>query len=85
MDHKELRRLREDIKFDMGSFAACLGIPKSTLQRYEDASAAVPPHIERAALELAHINATFMSRYQPGGHFDQELNKKYPHGIPSCA
>jgi len=59
MTNKELRALRLEIKFDMSSFAACLGIPKSTLQRYEDGSAAVPDRIKRAALELLQINKTF--------------------------
>lgn len=83
MNKQELRELRRGINFDMASFAACIGIPKSTLQRYEDGTAAVPARIERAALELEHINATFMQRYEPGGEFDREINQQYPHGFLS--
>jgi len=85
MNNQQLRQLRQDINFDMGSMATCCGVPKSTYQRYEDGTAAVPPQVERAALELVQINTTFMSRYQPGGEFDREIDRKYPHGIPSCA
>ena len=56
-----VRKVRRDIKFDMYSMAACLGIPKSTYQRYEDGSAKTPPEIMRAALELRQINETFIT------------------------
>lgn len=59
MTKEELCALRHEIKFDVRSFAACLGVPASTLQRYLDGSAAVPERVERAALELRQINITF--------------------------
>ncbi len=61
MTKEALRDLRHRIKFDMRSMAECLGIPHTTLQRYEDGSAAVPDHVERAALELERINTEFMA------------------------
>lgn len=59
MNNNELRELRLRIKFDMRSMALCCGVALSTFQRYEDGTAAVPSHIERAALELEQINKQF--------------------------
>jgi len=59
MTNNELRDLRLRIKFDMRSMALCCGVALSTYQRYEDGTAAVPPHIERAALELEAIDKQF--------------------------
>lgn len=60
MTHNRLKKLRNEIKFDMRSMALCLGIPLSTYQRYEDGTAAIPVRIERAALELEQVNKTFI-------------------------
>ena len=83
MTKEELRELRHFINFDMRSMSACVGVPLSTYQRYEDGTAAVPERIERAVLELEQINRQFMSRYDPGGEFDQIISREYPHGFMS--
>ena len=61
MTATDLRNLRQKIGFSMSDIAACLGVPKSTYQRYEDGSSAVPANIERAAMELQQINDEFMA------------------------
>lgn len=81
MSNQELRKIRQRIKFDMRSFAACLGIPHTTLQRYEDGSAAIPANIERAAQELEQVEREFdVARLSA---FDARLVREYPHGIRS--
>lgn len=57
MTKDDLRQIRGNIKFDMRSMAACLGIPCSTYQRYEDGSAKIPDTVARHATELVHIEA----------------------------
>lgn len=82
MDNQELRDLRERIKFDMRSFASCLGIPHTTLQRYEDSTAQIPPNIERAAMELEEIEKQFdVARLRV---YDDYLAKQCPYGIISA-
>lgn len=74
MTKEELRALRLEIKFDMRSFAACIGIPLSTYARYEDGSAAVPERVERAALELRQINITFNEGFD--ARMDEAIKKE---------
>jgi len=81
MTKEELRALRQEIKFDMRSFATCLGIPTSTLQRYEDGSATVPERIVRAAHELRQINVTFMQGLPD--RIDAKVDEEFPNGIMS--
>lgn len=81
MTKEELRALRHEIKFDMGSVAACLGIAKSTYARYEDGSASIPERIVRAAYELRQINITFMQGLP--ARVDAKVNEEYPNGIRS--
>jgi transcriptional regulator with XRE-family HTH domain len=76
-----LRELRHEIGFSMADVAACLGIPKSTLQRYEDGSAKPPAAVVRAALELKQINVTFMAELP--ARVDARATIEYPHGIMS--
>ena len=61
MTNLELKALRQRIKFDMRSLAACLELPLSTYQRYEDGSAKVPAAVGRAAIELERRDREFMS------------------------
>lgn len=61
MTAKQLKALRSRIKFDMRSLAACLSLPLSTYQRYEDGSAAVPPAVSQAAQELEARDRQFMA------------------------
>jgi len=81
MKKQELKEIRLKIKFDMDSFATCIGIPKSTYARYEDGSATVPERVERAALELEQINKTFIEGLP--GRVDARIAKDFPKGIPS--
>ena len=61
MTSTDLKALRAKLGYSMADFAACLGVPKSTFQRYEENSAAIPPVIERRAYELATIDRTFFA------------------------
>jgi len=61
MTHQELKTLRKNVKFSMDDMALCIGVPKSTYQRYEDGTAAIPARIERAALEIQNINTEFIA------------------------
>jgi transcriptional regulator with XRE-family HTH domain len=61
MNAKQLKALRNRIKFDMRSLAACLSLPLSTYQRYEDGSAAVPERVSQAARELEARDRRFMA------------------------
>lgn len=81
MKNTELRDLRLKIKFSMADFALCVGVPKSTYQRYEDGSAAIPPAIERAALELEKINIQFNETSV--ARIDARIAREFPHGIAS--
>lgn len=83
MTCQDLRKIQSSINFDAPSMADCLGITVRCYYNYLYGVNSIPTHVERAALKLEHINAAFMSRYQPGGEFDRELDRKYPHGIPS--
>ena len=74
MTTEELCNLRHEIKFDIRSFAACLGIPATTYQRYENRTAKVPERIERAALELRQINVTFIQ--QMPSRIDERIKTK---------
>lgn len=74
MTKEELRALRLEIKFDVRSFATCLGVPKSTLQRYLDGTAAVPERVKRAALELRQINITFNEGFD--ARMDESIKSK---------
>jgi transcriptional regulator with XRE-family HTH domain len=78
---EELRALRHEIKFDMRSFATCLGIPASTYQRYEDGTAAIPERIVRAAYELRQINVTFMQGLP--ARVDAKVAEEFPNGFMS--
>ena len=65
----------------MGSMASCCGVPKSTYQRYEDNTAAIPPDVIRAALELKQINETFIAELPD--RVDARIAREFPHGIRS--
>lgn len=56
MKYTELEAIREEIRFDKVSFAACLGIPYRTLQNYSYGVNAIPEDIEFKALDLLRIN-----------------------------
>lgn len=81
MTNTELLDIRKRIKFDMSSMSVCLGIPKSTYQRYENGSAKVPDNIARAAKELEQINVTFMADLP--ARVDERVRREFPHGIMS--
>jgi len=81
MTASDLKILRHKIKFSMFDVSACLGVPKSTYQRYEDGSAIIPPTIERAALELQKINEEFIATAP--ARIDARINREFPGGI-SC-
>ncbi len=65
----------------MADIAVCVGVPKSTYQRYEDGSAAVPPAVERAATELEKINIRFSETAV--ARIDTRIAREFPHGIGS--
>ena len=77
------RRIRLEMGYSIGEFAELLGISKGTYQGYDMGTRKVPEHIEIATLEALEKDRAFMGRYKPGGEFDQELDKMYPHGIVS--
>lgn len=84
MTHTDLQQIQERIKFDAPAMAACLGVPYDTYRHFYYGHTKIPANVERAALELEQINATFMAdRYSPGGALDRELNQLYPRGIMS--
>jgi len=78
-----LKELRHKIGFSMTDIALCLGIPKSTYQRYEDGSAEPPPAVQRAAQELLQINETFIAELP--ARVDARLAKENPLGVPNLA
>ena len=61
MTSTDLKQLRTKLGYSMADFAACLGVPKSTFQRYEENSAAIPQVIKRRAHELATIDRVFFA------------------------
>ena len=81
MNHQQLKELRHIIGFSMSDIAVCLGIPKSTYQRYEDGSAGIPADVQRAALELKQINETFMA--EAPARIDARIKQEFPHGVSS--
>ena len=81
MTAEDLKTLRHNIKFSMADIAACLGVPKSTYQRYEDGTAAIPPTVERAALELQKINEEFTATAP--ARIDARIVREFPLGIVS--
>lgn len=82
MTHTDLQQIQQRINFDGPAMALCLGISHDQYRHYFYGHSKIPASIERAALELEQINATFMAeRYSPGGALDQELKQMYPGGI----
>ncbi len=81
MTNKDLKDLRLAIGFSMSDIAVCLGVPKSTYQRYEDGTAAIPDPVERAALELKTINEEFIATAP--ARIDARINREFPGGIMS--
>ena len=68
MTNTDLKALRAKLGYSMADFAACLGVPKSTFQRYEENSAAIPQVIKRRAFELETIDRVFFAGI--GGRVD---------------
>lgn len=82
MTGEELRAIREGMHYSMANFCILLGgIPKSTLQRYENNTAAITPELaERVLLEQTR-DADFMERTRQDTR--DWCDKHFPHGIPS--
>ena len=82
MTGEELRTIREAMHYSMADFGILLGgIPKSTLQRYEEGTAAIKPELaEKVLLEQAR-DAEFMERTRQDTR--DWCDKHFPHGIPS--
>lgn len=55
MTAQELKDLQNRIKFDAPSAAKCMGIHYETYRGYLYGHSPIPAHVERAALELEHI------------------------------
>lgn len=81
MENHQLKKIRRDIGFSMADIALCLGIPKSTYQRYEDGTSSIPSVVARGALELLQINKTFMA--EAPARIDARIKAEYPDGIMS--
>lgn len=75
MDASKIRAFRKELGYSMGDFALCVGVPKSTYQRYEDGTAQVPPAVVRAALELQQVDREFFST------MGDRIKANLPHGI----
>lgn len=85
MTHIELKQLRHRIGFSMGDLSKCMGLKKSTYQRYEDGTAAIPSYVERAALETEQIAILFMETAP--ARIDARINREFPlgfHGEAPC-
>lgn len=79
MTPKKLKSVRRRMRYSMQELADCLGIPKSTYQRYEDGSAAIPAKIERDVLYYQELDRKFFAGLP--ARVDSELKKQYPMGI----
>lgn len=79
MTAQQLKNIQESVKFDITSFALCIGVPYRTLQNYLLEVSPIPDTVARAALELQHIERE-LDR-QRIEDYDRKLAKKYPQGI----
>lgn len=68
MTAQELKNLQQRIKFDAPSMALYLGVSHDQCRKYLCGQTAIPPEVERAALELEHIekqlDAQRLERYE---------------------
>ena len=81
MTREELRSIRRDMHYSMADFGVLLGIPKTTLQRYEDGSAAIPDELAQKVVVAQRKDRDFMESVRVETR--EWVNRMFPHGIPA--
>lgn len=81
MTKEELRAIRESMHYSMADFGILLGIPKSTLQRYEDGSAVIKQDLVDKVMKEKSRDADFMERTRQETR--EWCDRFFPLGIPA--
>ena len=79
MKSQDLKELQQRIKFDAITLAKCLGISHDQTRKYLCGQTTIPTEIERAALELEHVEKQLDA--QRLANFEAKLSRSFPYGI----
>lgn len=81
MNKDRFRNLRQEMHYSMADLSVLIGVPKTTLQRYEDGSAKVPVSVAVKLIEAHRRDKSWMKQLLR--KIDKDVRQRFPAGIIS--